>query len=240
MNTKRILISGGSRGIGRACVMLFSSRGHKVAFIYRNDDDAAAECSKITGAYAIKADVSVHSESVRAVNEAISYLGGIDVLVNNAGISMTKLFTDTTYDEWKSVIDTNLSSAFSLSRECSKMMISQHSGSIINIGSVWGRCGASCEVAYSASKAGLRGLTQALAKELGPSDIRVNCIEPGVIDTDMNAEHSKETMEELCDSTPLCRIGKADEVAEAVYFLSSDAASFITGQIIGVDGGFAL
>ena len=240
MNTKRILISGGSRGIGRACVMLFASRGHKVAFIYRNDDDAAAECSKITGAYAIKADVSVHSESVRAVNEAISYLGGIDVLVNNAGISMTKLFTDTTYDEWKSVIDTNLSSAFSLSRECSKMMISQHSGSIINIGSVWGRCGASCEVAYSASKAGLRGLTQALAKELGPSDIRVNCIEPGVIDTDMNAEHSKETMEELCDSTPLCRIGKADEVAEAVYFLSSDAASFITGQIIGVDGGFAL
>lgn len=240
MNTKRILISGGSRGIGRACVMLFASRGHKVAFIYRNDDDAAAECSKITGSYAIKADVSVHSESVRAVNEAISYLGGIDVLVNNAGISMTKLFTDTTYDEWKSVIDTNLSSAFSLSRECSKMMISQHSSSIVNIGSVWGRCGASCEVAYSASKAGLRGLTQALAKELGPSDIRVNCIEPGVIDTDMNAEHSKETMEELCDSTPLCRIGTADEVAEAVYFLSSDAASFITGQIIGVDGGFAL
>ncbi len=240
MNTKRILISGGSRGIGRACALLFASRGHKVAFIYRNDDEAAMECSKKTGAYAIKADVSVHSEAVRAVNEAISYLGGIDVLVNNAGISLTKLFTDTTYDEWKDVIDTNLSSAFSLSRECSKAMISEHNGSIINIGSVWGRCGASCEVAYSASKAGLRGLTQALAKELGPSNIRVNCIEPGVIDTDMNAEHSKETMDELCDSTPLCRIGKVEEVAEAVYFLSSDAASFITGQIIGVDGGFAL
>ena len=240
MTTKRILISGGSRGIGRACVELFASYGHKVAFIYRNDDTAAVECSKKAGAYKIKADVSVHSESVRAVNEAIEYLGGIDVLINNAGVSLTKLFSDTTYDEWKNVIDTNLSSAFSLSRECSKIMISQHNGSIINIGSVWGRCGASCEVAYSASKAGLRGLTQALAKELGPSNIRVNCIEPGVIDTDMNAEHSKETMDELCDSTPLCRIGKASEVAEAVYFLAGEGASFITGQIIGVDGGFAL
>ena len=152
---------------------------------------------------------------------------------------MTKLFTDTSYYDWRAVIDTNLSSAFTLSRECSKVMISNHSGSIVNIGSVWGRCGASCEVAYSASKAGLRGLTTALAKELGPSSIRVNCIEPGVIDTDMNKEHSKETMDELCDCTPLCRIGKAEEVAEAVYFLASDAASFITGQIIGVDGGFA-
>ena len=239
MTSKRILISGGSRGIGRACVELFASRGHKVAFIYRSDDESAAECANISGSIAIKADVSIHEEAKRAVNEAISALGGIDVLINNAGISMTKLFTDTSYDDWRAVIDTNLSSAFTLSRESSKVMISNHSGSIVNIGSVWGRCGASCEVAYSASKAGLRGLTTALAKELGPSSIRVNCIEPGVIDTDMNKEHSKETMDELCDCTPLCRIGKADEVAEAVYFLASDAASFITGQIIGVDGGFA-
>lgn len=240
MDTKRVLISGGSRGIGRACVELFASYGHKVAFIYCCDDESAKDCAKKCGAYPIKADLSIHTEAVRAAREATEYLGGIDVLVNNAGISITKLFTDTSYEEWRRVLDVNLSSAFSLSHECAKQMISRHSGSIINIGSVWGRCGASCEVAYSASKAALRGLTLALAKELGPSSIRVNCIEPGVIDTDMNAEHTKETMDELCDSTPLCRIGKPSDVAEAVYFLSSDAASFITGQIIGVDGGFAL
>ena len=240
MNTKRILISGGSRGIGRACVELFASRGHRVAFIYRSDDNAADEVSAKTGALAIKANVAVYDEAVSAFNCALEQLGGIDVLVNNAGISLCSLFTDTTYEQWQSIIDTNLTSAFTLSRECSREMIRKHSGSIINIGSVWGRCGASCEVAYSASKAGLRGLTQALAKELGPSGIRVNCIEPGVIDTDMNAEHSKETMDELCDETPLCRIGKPEDVAEAVYFLSSNRSSFITGQIIGVDGGFAL
>ena len=240
MSNKKILISGGSRGIGRACVELFASRGHKVAFIYRSDDKSALECANATGAYAIKADVSVHSEAVDAVNKAIEYLGGIDVLVNNAGISLCSLVTDTTYEQWQKIIDTNLSSAFSLSRECSKQMISQHSGSIVNIGSVGGRCGASCEVAYSASKSAIRGLTMALAKELGPSSIRVNCIEPGVIDTEMNACHSKETMDELCDSTPLCRIGTTLDVAEAVYFISSDKASFITGQTIGVDGGFAL
>ena len=193
-----------------------------------------------TGALAIKANVAVYDEAVSAFNFALEQLGGIDVLVNNAGISLCSLFTDTTYEQWQSIIDTNLTSAFTLSRDCSREMIRKHSGSIINIGSVWGRCGASCEVAYSASKAGLRGLTQALAKELGPSGIRVNCIEPGVIDTDMNAEHSKETMDELCEETPLCRIGKPEDVAEAVYFLSSDRSSFITGQIIGVDGGFAL
>lgn len=240
MNTKRILISGGSRGIGRACVELFAFRGHRVAFIYRSDDNAADEVSAKTGALAIKANVAVYDEAVSAFNCALEQLGGIDVLVNNAGISLCSLFTDTTYEQWQSIIDTNLTSAFTLSRECSREMIRKHSGSIINIGSVWGRCGASCEVAYSASKAGLRGLTQALAKELGPSGIRVNCIEPGVIDTDMNAEHSKETMDELCEETPLCRIGKPEDVAEAVYFLSSDSSSFITGQIIGVDGGFAL
>ena len=237
---KKVLISGGSRGIGRACVEHFAKMGHKVAFIYHTDDKSASECAKATGAIPIKADISSHENAKLAVMAAIKVLGGIDVLVNNAGISLCALFTDTSYEDWKNVLDTNLSSAFSLCRECSKEMIRNHSGAIINIGSVWGRCGASCEVAYSASKAGLRGLTQALAKELGPSGVRVNCVEPGVIDTDMNAEHSKETMDELCDSTPLCRIGTAAEVANAVYFLADDAASFITGQILGVDGGFAL
>jgi 3-oxoacyl-[acyl-carrier protein] reductase len=136
------------------------------------------------------------------------------------------------------MLDTNLTSAFTLSREAAKFMVSQKSGKIINVGSVWGRMGASCEVHYSASKAGLRGLTQALAKELGPSGITVNCVEPGVIDTDMNSMLDKEAMKELADATPLCRIGKAEEVAAVIGFLASDEASFITGTCIPVDGGF--
>ena len=138
------------------------------------------------------------------------------------------------------MIDTNLSGAFYTSREASRTMVAQHAGRIINIGSMWGKTGASCEVHYSASKAGLRGLTMALAKELGPSNITVNCIEPGVIDTEMNAALDEATRKELADSTPLCRIGSAAEVASVVCFLASEGASFITGQILGVDGGFAI
>ena len=162
------------------------------------------------------------------------------MLVNNAGISQIKLFSDITDEDWRKMIDTNLSGAFYTSREASRVMVSQHSGRIINIGSMWGKVGASCEVHYSASKAGLRGLTMALAKELGPSGITVNCIEPGVIDTEMNAALDEATHQELRESTPLCRIGKAEEVAAVVRFLASEEASFITGQILGVDGGFAI
>jgi 3-oxoacyl-[acyl-carrier protein] reductase len=138
------------------------------------------------------------------------------------------------------MLHTNRSSAFYLSRMAAKPMIAQKSGRILNIGSMWGKVGASCEVHYSAAKAGLRGMTMALAKELGPSGITVNCVEPGVIDTEMNAALDEETRAELCDQTPLCRIGSPDEVASAISFLASNAASFITGQILGVDGGFAI
>ncbi len=235
-----VLITGGSRGIGRAIVEKFVNAGHAVAFIYRNDDKAAAECSEKTGALAIKADVSDPEQVKRACAEAIARLGDIDVLVNNAGISKSGLMTDMSVSDWKSVTDTNLSSAFYMCREITPCMVRSQRGRIINVGSVWGRYGASCEVAYSASKAGLRGLTLSLARELGPSNITVNCVEPGVIETDMNSCYDEETMKELAESSALCRIGQPTEVANAVYFLASDEASFITAQCLGVDGGFPL
>ena len=226
---RKILITGGSRGIGAACVRRFAGDGCDVAAVYRSSDEAARRTYE---------DIKKAVGKTDAFAEAESALGHIDVLVNCAGIASIKLFTDITDDEWKRMIDTNLSSAFYLSRAAASGMIRRHYGRIINIGSVWGRLGASCEVHYSASKAGLRGLTQALAKELGPSGITVNCIEPGVIDTDMNAALSPEVIAELCDSTPLCRIGTPDEVAAAAAFLASDDASFITGAFLPVDGGF--
>ena len=236
----KVLITGGSRGIGEACVRAFCEKGNSVAFLYHTNHDRAQALADQTGAIAICADVSDAKSATAATQEAIKKLGGIDVLVNNAGIAQIKLVSDITDEDWRKMIDTNLSGAFYTSREASRAMVAQHSGRIINIGSMWGKTGASCEVHYSASKAGLRGLTMALAKELGPSNITVNCIEPGVINTEMNAALDESTRQELCNSTPLCRIGEAKEVADVVSFLASENASFITGQIIGVDGGFAI
>ena len=237
---RRVLITGGSRGIGAACVEAFAALGDKVCFIYHSNHDAARKVCARTGAEAFAADLS-DPEAVReAVRFAEKALGGIDVLVNNAGIAQISLMQDVSDADWRRMIDTNLSSAFYVSREVVPHMVRNGHGAIVHIGSMWGKIGASCEVAYSAAKSGIRGLTQAMAKELGPSGIRVNCVEPGVIDTEMNASLDEDTRKELADETPLCRIGRPSEVASAVVFLAGEDAAFITGQIVGVDGGFAV
>lgn len=239
--TKRsVLITGGSRGIGESCVRRFAESGDRVAFIYRTSTEKAEKLSSETGAFAVRADLSDPAEASAAVERAVRLMGGIDVLVCNAGISEFSLFTDITDDAWRRMIDTDLSSAFYSARETSRLMIHEKTGKIVFISSMWGLVGASCEVHYSAAKAGIVGMTKALAKELGPSNINVNCVCPGVIDTDMNAHLTEADITALCDETPLCRIGKPSEVAEAVFFLASENASFITGQTLSVDGGFAV
>ncbi len=236
----RVLITGGSRGIGRAIVRRFTAEGHSVVFIYKQNHEGARELCALSGAQCICADISDPASAAEAAKQAALLLGGIDVLVNNAGISQIKTVDSISDADWQSVISTNLSGAFYLCRAVLPYMIVQKSGRIISIGSMWGKIGASCEVHYSASKAGLRGLTMALAKEVGPSGITVNAVEPGVIETEMNASLDADTVAELCDATPLCRLGKPEEVAALVSFLASDEAGFITGQMIGVDGGFAI
>ncbi len=237
---KNVLITGGSRGIGRACVEKFAREGYTVSFIYNNSVAAADELSAKTGAYAIRTDISRPDEALGAVENAIAKMGSVDILVNNAGISLIKLFTETTDADYYNIMNTNFGGTFFVTREVAKNMISNHFGRIVNIGSMWGKTGASCEVAYSASKAAIEGFTKALAKELGLSGITVNCIEPGVINTEMNAELDDETLAGLCDETPAGRIGRADELAGFVFMIATEKSGFLTGQVIGFDGGFAI
>ena len=235
-----VLITGGSRGIGAATVRLFCERGHRVAFFYRTSAEAAEALARETGATAICADVSDSAAAEEGVLQALRALGGVDVLVNNAGVAQIKLFTELSDEDWRRMMATDLDGVFYVTRAVAKEMIRAHSGRIVNVGSMWGKRGASCEVHYSAAKAGLRGLTMALAKELGPSGITVNCVEPGVIETEMNGCLSPEVKQALCEETPLCRMGTPREVAEAVALLASPEAAFITGQTLGVDGGLAV
>lgn len=240
---KNVLITGASRGIGKSIALEFAKKGYNVGINYFKSSAAAEEVKKEILALGLEAevfkfDVSKSEECVKLTQAFINHFGSIDVLVNNAGISKIAPINDAEFEDWDEMLNTNLSAAFYLSKALLPCFLKSKSGNIINISSIWGVSGASCEVAYSASKAGLIGFTKALAKELGPSGIRVNCISPGVINTEMNSSLDSETINELCDSTALCRTGAPEEIAKLAVFLASDNASFITGQNIIVDGGF--
>lgn len=238
---KSVLINGGSRGIGAAMVRLFSEKGWRVAFTYKNSEKTAKELSDATGALAIKADSAAEDQVNSAVSVAEEALGGIDCLINNAAISSFSVFTDITLDDWNEMLGVNLTGAFLFCRATIPGMVRRKSGSIINVSSMWGITGASCEVHYSTTKAGLIGMTKALAKELGPSGITVNAIAPGVIDTEMNRAHlSDEDIAALAEECALCRIGTPREVADAALFLAGDGASYITGEVLNLSGGFVI
>ena len=242
---KCVVITGGSRGIGKACVEKFAANGFNVIFSYLKEEEKALKLqqSLVEKGYAVKAiqsDVSSSSDCRILMSNAICDFGKIDGLVCNAGISLSELLTHTTDEQLDKIMKTNCDGVFYCCREAAKEMIACQSGSIVNISSMWGISGSSAESAYSASKAAVIGLSKALAKELGPSGIRVNCVAPGVIDTDMNSVYSEEDMKDLAERTPLGRIGKAEEIADLVYYLISDESSFVTGQIISCDGGFGV
>lgn len=235
-----VLITGGSRGIGKAMVELFSKEGYRVAFTYKSSENEAKILAEKTGALAIRADSANESEVIDAVRSATDALGCIDCLINNAGISSFSLFTDLTLEEWERCLRVNLTGAFIYSKAVIPGMVSRKYGSIINISSMWGLVGSSCEVHYSTAKAALIGMTKALAKELGPSGIRVNAIAPGVISTDMNRSLDDQSMKALLEETPLMKIGLPNDVARAALFLAGENASFITGEIMNVSGGFVI
>ena len=237
---KTLLVNGGSRGIGRECVKLFAERGWSVAFTYKNSREEAERLAEMTGALPIFADSKCEEDVERAVALTLERFGGIDCLINSAAVSTFSLITDLSLGEWNETLGVNLTGVFLYTKAVSRQMIRKKQGRIINIASMWGVVGASCEAHYSASKAGVIGLTKALSKELGPSGITVNAIAPGVINTDMNAHLSGEDLDALSDETPLSRIGEPREVAESAWFLASDGASFITGEVLNVSGGFVV
>ncbi|MGL4912375.1 MAG: elongation factor P 5-aminopentanone reductase [Romboutsia sp.] len=245
MNKKTVLITGASRGIGRATASLFAESGYNVLINYNKSEKEALdifESLKDKG-YSVdiyKADVSNVNEVNLMVKHCIGKFGKIDVLINNAGISKDKLFTDITFEEWHEMMNVNLNSIFYTTQASLKYMIQEHSGKIINISSIWGMVGGSYEVHYSTSKAAIIGMTKALAKEVGPSNIQVNCIAPGVIKTDMLNDVSDEILETLRDETPLMRLGTTSDIAHCALFLAGDNSNFITGQVISPNGGFVI
>ena len=239
MSSKVALVTGGAKGIGSAIVKRLISDGYKVAFTYYSSEEKALKlCAEIgENCKVCKLDITDSCAVKNVVDDIEKNFGEITILVNNAGVAEQALFTDITDEMWHNMIETNLSGAFYCSRAVLKYMINRKTGKIINISSIWGETGGSCEVHYSASKSGLIGMTKALAKEVGLSGITVNSVSPGVILTDMTSHFDEDTMNALKEETPLNRIGTPEDVAGVVSFLASKDADFITGQNISVNGG---
>ncbi len=242
---KTVIITGASKGIGANLAIRFAEKGYNVVMNYNNSVQSALLLQKSLkesgyNVIAYKANVKNKLEVDLMIKEALYRFGSIDILINNAGISHQGLLTDISEQEWNNVIGVNLNGVFNCTKAVLPHMINQKSGSILNISSMWGEVGSSCEVAYSASKAAVIGFTKALAKEVGPSGINVNCITPGLIETAMNQNMTIEDVASIVDQTPIGRIGTTNDIASTAMFLTSDEASFITGQIIGVNGGFVV
>jgi 3-oxoacyl-[acyl-carrier protein] reductase len=237
---KTVLITGGSRGIGAATVRVFAEAGYQVAFSYLNSEEKARELAEETGAYPVRCDVSDSKQVADMVDNVLDKFCQLDILVCNAGVAWQGLLTDMTDDEWHKVMSTDLDGVFYCCRAVLPHFIHRKVGKIVTISSMWGQIGASCEVAYSAAKAGVIGLTKALAQEVGPSGITVNCVAPGLINTEMNAKITPEALETLAFETPLGRSGAPEEVAKSILFLASEGADFITGQVISPNGGLVM
>lgn len=244
MNKKTALVTGGAKGIGAAVCRALAKDGYNIALNFNTSEKEALslknELSAVTSVEIFKADVSDSEQVKKMFSEIENIFGGADVLVNNAGIAQQALFTDITDEMWQKMIGTNLTGAFNCCRSALPYMIREKCGSIINIASMWGEVGASMEVHYSAAKAGLIGLTKALAKEVGLSGITVNAVSPGVVLTDMMAQFSDEDKKVLADETPIGVLGTPEDIAAAVSFLASEKARFITGQVVSVNGGFVI
>lgn len=230
---KTVLVTGGVRGIGKAIALAFLKKGYRVCVTYSRDEENA-EKTRALGVECYRADVSVEEE----VLSLFKKIGEVDILINNAGVALVKQIQDTSFEEYTRTVSVNLGGAFLCAREACKGMISRQNGLIVNISSVWGEVGGSCESVYSATKAGLIGFTKALAKELGYSGVRVNCISPGVIDTEMNARFSQEDRSLIGEEIPIGRFGQAEEIAHAVLFLEEN--EYVTGIDLPVNGGFSI
>jgi 3-oxoacyl-[acyl-carrier protein] reductase len=244
-NPATVLITGASKGIGKVTAELFANHGYQVLINYRQSESAARELtdrlqSRGLAVNLYRADVAKKAEVDAMVDFCLSRFGSADILINNAGIAASKLFIELSEAEWDEMININLKGVFNCSQAVLRYMLPQKQGKIINIASIWGMVGAACEVHYSAAKAGVIGLTKALAKELGPSNIQVNCIAPGVIQTDMLASFQAADLAELKSATPLQRLGTPQDIAAVALFLASDAADFITGQVLSPNGGFVI